>query len=38
VLDETIVPPDVFAAMVFVSLATCIVPPLILRRMLAQPV
>ena len=38
VLDERIVPPDVFAAMVIVSLFTCIIPPLVLRRMLAQSV
>lgn len=33
-LDERIVPPEVFAAMVVVSLATCVISPVVLRRML----
>jgi Kef-type K+ transport system membrane component KefB len=35
-VDERIVPPDVFAAMVVVSLGTCIVSPILLRRMLSR--
>ena len=35
-IDERIVPPDIFAAMVLVSLASCIVAPILLRRMLAE--
>jgi Kef-type K+ transport system membrane component KefB len=36
-IDERIVPTEVFAAMVLVSLATCIVSPILLRRLLANP-
>ena len=35
-IDERIVPPEVFAGMVMVSLATCIVSPILLRRMLTR--
>lgn len=36
-IDERIVPPEVFAGMVIVSLGTCIVSPILLRRMLSKP-
>jgi Kef-type K+ transport system membrane component KefB len=35
-LNEDLVPPDVFAGMVLVSLATCVVAPIVLRRRLAE--
>jgi hypothetical protein len=35
-IDEQVVPPEVFAGMVMVTLGTCIVSPILLRRMLSR--